>query len=168
MDIESEGKSNIQIKTKLNDKKQINKLDKSILDFQMIIDCLLFNTSEFESEEQEYDNNNFESNEKDQHNLIWNKLWNTSYMDKDNDSEDEDEFTYQKKISKLHKKFYIDRFFLKRIIDIFRNHNINSIYDYYLIYKNKIESKINSQVFQEKHLLNLELNQNNNSLNKDM
>lgn len=137
---------------------QISKLEKSILDFQMIIDCILFNTSEFETEEN-ISNENPDKNK--DFSLVWNKLWNTSYMDKEDENDDENEFTYQKKISRLHKKFYIDQFFLKRFIDIFRNQNINSIYDYYLIYRNKIESKTNYQELFIKGTINLQLNQNN-------
>lgn len=139
---------------------QNNILDKLIFDIQMIIDMILFNTNEFEIDE--IDNNDNQNNNSESNiNLIWNNLWNNSYLDKDEDLDLNNDYSYQKKISKLHKKFYIDSNFLIRLLELFSNQNNISIYNFYLIYKNKIENKsINQELFL-KSKIEIDKNQNN-------
>lgn len=145
----------------------INYLDNLIFDFQMMIDCMLFNTTEFNEINDQDDSDGLEKeeligiNSKKLVNVVWNNLWNTSYVNKEDDLDDENEYNFQKKISRLHKNFYIDILFLKRILKVFLDNNKTSIYSYYLVFKNKLESNKNLQELFIKGSINLDDNQNN-------
>ncbi len=141
---------------------QLNILEKIIFDLQMVIDMILYNTNEFE--DNEFNNENEDDNSEINNsnvNLVWNNLWNTSYVDKNEDLDFTNDYSYQKKLSKLHKKFYIDKYFLTRILELFSSQNNQSIYSFYIIYKNKIENKsINQELFL-KSKIEISKNQNN-------
>jgi hypothetical protein len=147
---------------------QINHLDNLILNLQMQIDCMLKITAEFDDEEDEEDegedengeNNNSDGTSVD---IYWKSFWNTSYAEKEDELNNIDEYNYQKTMTQLHQKFCIDINFLKKIMTTFstKHTETKNMYNYYEVYKNKINNTKNIQEIFVKSTINIDENQHN-------
>ena len=170
----------------LNQEDNVN-LENLIFDIQMIVDSIIYKTSEIDNkdgdhpDEQDDDNQTQFSNQNDRNekselnskddleikinnrkvkNLIWSDLWyRTDNLKVTNDDEDEDDYNYQRSKIKLKKKYYINLLLIKNILKILgKNKNILS---YYQSFKNKLFNYENNQEIFIKSSLNLSESQHN-------
>lgn len=163
----------------------IVKLENLVFDIQMIIDSIIYKTSEFDNSD--LDNNDHNNNEPDNQNveynfnsqdskldsnletkinnhkvknLIWNDLWYRSDNLKiTNDDEDEEDYNFQKYKVKLQKKYYINLMLIKNILKILGNNQ--NIFNYYQSFKNKLFNYVNNQEVLIKGSIILRENQDN-------
>lgn len=135
-------------KTSMLNSHEIDSAQAFNFDIQMILDAILDITEEFDKK-------------------IWQSGWNISSTEdeafggQESDDDEQYEFNYNDNIIYLHKKFYIDIFFLQRLISVLNIKKFSKLEDYYNSHNHKI---YNNQYVEEilvRSNLNLELNQHN-------
>lgn len=136
-------------KTSMLNSHEIDSTQAFNFDIQMILDAILDITEEFDKK-------------------IWQSGWNISSteeeafgFEEENDNNEQYEFNYNDNIIYLHKKFYIDIFFLKRLTSVLKIKKCRKLEDYYNSHNHKI---YNNQYIEEVFIrsnLNLKLNQHN-------
>lgn len=138
-------------KTSMMNSSEIEMSQSFNFDIQMILDAILDITEDFDKK-------------------IWQTGWNISsseelpFGNQDDDDDNDDnqyEFNYNDNIVYLHKKFYIDIFFMKRLISVLNIKKCSKLIDYYNSHNYKI---YNNQYIEEilvRSKINLESNKNN-------
>ena len=136
-------------KTSMLNSHEIDSAHALNFDIQMILDAILDITEEFDKK-------------------IWQVGWNISSTeeesfggDEENDDNEQYEFNYNDNIIYLHKKFYIDIFFLKRLITVLNIKKFNKLEDYYNSHNHKIYNNQYNEEILIRSNLNLKSNQHN-------
>lgn len=138
-------------KTSMLNSHEIDRAQALNFDIQMILDAILDITEEFDKK-------------------IWQSAWNISSTEEeefggepsnDNDDNEQYEFNYNDNIVYLHKKFYIDIFFLKRLVSVLNIKKCSKLEDYYNSHNHKIYINQHIEEILVRSNLNLKSNQDN-------
>lgn len=137
-------------KTSMLNSSDIERVEALAFNLQMILDAIMDITQDFDKQ-------------------IWQTAWNISSTenepfeneDLDNNDDEQYEFNYNDNIIFLHKKFYIDIFFLKRLVNVLNIKKSNKLIHYYNSFNHKIYNNHYTEEILVRSKLNLKLNQDN-------